>query len=520
MNLDKHSRITRLVGGLLVLGLFLLPAVLPSARANPGDLFVAPTGSGATCSQAQPCTLATAWSQAVSGDFLYLAQGTYHGTGTEVLNVTKSVGVFGGWDGAASGPVVRDPIQYPSTLDGEGARRVVSISGNITPTLDGLTITRGDSTGLIDNCSGLGGNPDGCGGGIFVYMAHPIISNNIITDNVAALTTAGYPTGTTGYGGGIYMYNTTRALIVGNQIANNVASVAAGGNGGGISLYNTDNSNRVEANHVFGNYATSTTLSQAWGGGIAGGMDDSLFLNNVIEDNWGNSQGDGMGAGIFHWYGSPIYLGNVVQRNQGDSAVYLGHNQAVFEKNRVVDNDGITGIELLCNDGARLYLLNNFIVHSGSASSVAAYGNVSSPLRATLLNNTIVGSGAGYGVGAGSAYVDLELTNNIVTGYTWGITNTTPASSTVIVDHALFWLNTYDGIRGGGPVDGDPRLVDPATGNCHLGPGSAAIDAGIFVEVTTDIDGDARPIGPAYDIGADEARIRTVFLPLVVKRGQ
>jgi hypothetical protein len=46
--------------------------------------------------------------------------------------------------------------------------------------------------------------------------------------------------------------------------------------------------------------------------------------------------------------------------------------------------------------------------------------------------------------------------------------------------------------------------VDPDSGDYHIGPGSAAIDAGVDAGVTTDIDGEARPFGAGYDLGADE----------------
>ncbi len=56
-----------------------------------------------------------------------MAGGVYTGTGDAVITVTKSITLYAGWDGADSGPVERDPAAYPTTLDGENARRVVYI---------------------------------------------------------------------------------------------------------------------------------------------------------------------------------------------------------------------------------------------------------------------------------------------------------------------------------------------------------------------------------------------------------
>jgi uncharacterized repeat protein (TIGR01451 family) len=52
---------------------------------------------------------------------------------------------------------------------------------------------------------------------------------------------------------------------------------------------------------------------------------------------------------------------------------------------------------------------------------------------------------------------------------------------------------------------GDPAFVDPDNGDYHIGPGSAAIDAGLDAGVDHDIDGEPRPLGGGYDLGADEA---------------
>ena len=49
-----------------------------------------------------------------------------------------------------------------------------------------------------------------------------------------------------------------------------------------------------------------------------------------------------------------------------------------------------------------------------------------------------------------------------------------------------------------------PKFVDPLHGDYHLRFGSAAINRGVDAGVTTDLDGNPRPYGAGFDIGAYE----------------
>ena len=53
-----------------------------------------------------------------------------------------------------------------------------------------------------------------------------------------------------------------------------------------------------------------------------------------------------------------------------------------------------------------------------------------------------------------------------------------------------------------GNIDGDPLFVSPM--NPHLRPGSPCIDAGMDAGVHKDMDGQPRPWGAGFDMGADE----------------
>jgi hypothetical protein len=83
------------------------------------------------------------------------------------------------------------------------------------------------------------------------------------------------------------------------------------------------------------------------------------------------------------------------------------------------------------------------------------------------------------------------------------------------------------GTDGAGTIDtgtvdvyGDPAFVDPGAWDYHLTSASAAIDGGVNAGVTVDMDGDPRPLGPGYDIGADEhAKPWRIYLPVVMREG-
>jgi hypothetical protein len=195
MNLDKskHIALSFAAGILLLIGLFLmLGSTGQTAPTEPGTLFVKADGAGMDCTQTAPCTLHTALDQSADGDTVYVATGIFTGTGSAVITVTHSITLYGGWDGSPTGDVVRDAKAYPTILDGERQRRVVYISGEITPTLDGFIVTRGNATGLE-------GTPynQHVGGGIYSVDASPIIANNVITNNLASSSTERY-----GRGGG------------------------------------------------------------------------------------------------------------------------------------------------------------------------------------------------------------------------------------------------------------------------------------------------------------------------------
>lgn len=410
-------------GGLFLLVLLVsLHSASRVTRGDPGALFVRPDGGGALCTQAQPCDLQTALSQAAPGELLYLTGGVYTGSGVAVIAITKSITLYGGWDGTTITPPVRDPVLYPATVDGENARRGVYIGGG-APTLDGLIVTRGRSSYS--------------GGGIAAEGASPTIRKCQIVSNTAL-----------GDGGGVFI-NRGSAQILHNSILSNTANWAAG-----LRIINDADVALID-NEIRNNVA------QAWGGGVdvdcCGGT-APLIAQNLIVDNDGGHSGGGV---------------------------------------RV--------------ESTNVRLVNNIVAGNQATQGAGVWlgGGASYPVDAALTHNTLVGhSAGGEGIWV-NAHVTATLVNNLLAGYTTGITNTAPASSTLLADHTLFW-NADDPITGANSVLADPLL----DATYHLTSGSPARDAGTVVELTTDVDGDPRPVG-AYDIGADEFALRCA-LPVLL----
>ncbi len=436
-----------IVGCLFLGGLFFLLHGGPQTFAASGTTrFVTPDGTGTACSQAAPCALQTALARAADGDVIYLGRGTYTGVGPAVITISRSITLYGGWDGAPTGPVVRDPRAYPTVLDGEGRRRVIYITGKVSPTLDGLTIVRGNATRAPDL--------PGYGGGICSFGAKPIIVNCTIRANIA--TTAPDKSGS---GGGILITAPSgRVVISGNRVISNTAAVGSMGTGGGIELLGAAEA-RVLNNVVMNNTAT-LSATRGYGGGIAisGRSANTLMQGNVLRHNTAIRQGDdtrrtqAYGGGIYVGSHSVVISANVVLSNtaiitggsgSGGGIAVMGSDDAVLVGNRVEYNiaqrdatriPSNRGGGIYCLSGNHVVLRENVIRHnSASISNTGAGGGVdfSSCNGATLVGNTVadnVASHNGNGYGGGfHAYASQglrinanEFLNNTASLSPWG----------------------------------------------------------------------------------------------------
>ncbi|MCP4538235.1 MAG: hypothetical protein GY832_13935 [Chloroflexi bacterium] len=444
-------------GGLLLLGLFLwLNAATLIVHADPGDLFVTSGGSGTDCSQAAPCALQTALGQAAGGDAIYLAAGTYTGTGDAVITVTQSITIYGGWDGATTAPPARDPNTHPTTLDGEGARHVIySYVFGITPTLDGLRITNGSAT---------------YGGGINSIHVNLVLRNCWVFGNTAT------------QGGGIHVTGGESVLLTGNKVYSNTATTI----GGGIRVWDSDSPTLAD-NKIYSNTATT------YGGGI--------YLSD--------SNGTTLTA-------NQVYSNTAVSQDGGGICLSSSDGSTLAD-NQIYDNTAGYGGGIRLRNSHDVTLVNNMVVGNRVIAGHSGSGIYIDSVTAHFFHTTLARNHGGVGRGM-YVYSSLStdsaiwLTNTILVGHTTGIYAT--SDQTVTLQNTLWgvdtWANGTD-IAGPGSIVsdtndwGDPAFIAPDSGDYHIASHSAAVGWGVSTDVSADIDGDPRPFCKLSDLGADES---------------
>jgi hypothetical protein len=163
--------------------------------------------------------------------------------------------------------------------------------------------------------------------------------------------------------------------------------------------------------------------------------------------------------------------GAILQAAGGDTITNIIFKNNVFRRGTLDDTEGGFGIN--ANDVQGLLVYHNTFLESMYGVALR-----SSTSTGTAKNNIFYNTAVGYAAEPGSV---LTGGYNILTPYN-------PSA-----------YNDPDDLH-----DVDPRFVNYAKGNYHLDEGSPAINAALDVSVDEDHDGNPRPAGGGYDIGAFE----------------
>jgi hypothetical protein len=150
-------------------------------------------GTFAAC-DAVFATIQAAVDAATGGEAIWVTDRTYTDVYqvarlTQTVYLTKSVALRGGYNADFTD---WDPASFETILDAQGQGRVFHLSGGISSTIEGFTITGGNATGL----GGDAANSADAGDGLFMAGVTVTLSHNRIQDNLAnnglAATVAGY----------------------------------------------------------------------------------------------------------------------------------------------------------------------------------------------------------------------------------------------------------------------------------------------------------------------------------------
>jgi len=216
-----------------------------------------------------------------------------------------------------------------------------------------------------------------------------------------------------------------------------------------------------------------------WGAGIDCGNSSARITNCIIKENTRTSTepGGGIYFRSFSPIGevpsdnpySPIVINSIITENTG-AGIYTD-NIADFPGNPLVltvinctitKNKWLGGI--FCWTSTSL-IIRNSILWNPQAFSEIDFTYFSSPSSLTISYSNIKEGIKGIDTGEGACILD------------WGEGN----------------------------ISNDPKFVDADNGNFHLRPDSPCIDIGCFIEgLTKDIEGNPRPSGSGFDIGAYE----------------
>ncbi len=342
------------------------------------------------------------------------------------------------------------------------------ITGNNAISGGGIYLGSG-STGTYRNCV-ISDNTSYAGAGIMIASSSPEIQGCIIENNSGESGGAVYM---------IYSESTLQDCIIQGNVPCGVSA-----------LVGTD---LLEDCLISGNHSESN-----FAGGIESVAGNLTVMNCTIRDN----STTGAGGGILTNHSEDVYSDCVIENNQGNT----GGGIAVQSRNTSLFQ--------------RCIIRGNTAVETGGGVYCMAYGDALYPVFTNCLitGNFTGGTGTAVTVEDGAAPV---FCNTTVTGHESATEAFRVINSTLTAVNAIFWNQTgseissensilaviYSNVRGGCSgkcnIDADPLFLDPD--NYRLTAASPCVDTGTDAGAPMDdLDGQARWLGGAYDMGAYE----------------
>jgi len=310
------------------------------------------------------------------------------------------------------------------------------------------------------------------GGGIYAESSSVSIDSCLIRDNISEMAYRAVA-----YGGGLYLiysmidinnseicYNKSKGY--GNYAGNEEGQVA---NGGGIyaekCILNLKNTECSDNQSIGGDGGQSTDgFAQPGGDAYGGGLfivDCILISDNIIISNNASIAGHG---------GPDDFSGPGPDGESYGGGIYMENSFAIYKNITLVNNNANThGRNLYLDNYSESFFINSILWNTGGIC------------EDVLCDNSIVGV----------FYSDIPYT-------------------------AIVLHDASDSIWSDTNIELAPEFIDPSSGDFHLHSASPCIDAGAetvyvayldttFYAPSFDIEGNSRPRGETWDIGAYES---------------